>query len=51
MTRKTRREIARDLGDLDDDTPDDETLRVVIRNDLVDGDGEVVERNREVVEL
>lgn len=52
MTRKTRREIARDLDDLDDDTPDDdEPLRVVLRRDAVDDDGEVIERNREVVEI
>ncbi|WP_262181710.1 hypothetical protein [Haloarcula laminariae] len=51
MTRKTRREIARDLDDLDDDNTGDDTLRVEIRRDAVDEHGEVVERNGWVVEI
>lgn len=51
MTRKSKREVERALEDLDGGTGDEEPLRVVIRRDRVDEDGEIVERNETVVEM
>lgn len=51
MTRKSKREIERALDDLGDGGDGGDTLRVEIRQDLVDEDGEVIETDRRVVEL
>lgn len=51
MTRRSKREIERAVEDLDGGGDEEDRLRVVIQHDLVDEDGEVVETDREVVEL
>lgn len=54
MTRKSRREIERAVEDLDaGDGADDgeDTFTVILRRDRVDQDGELVEENRERVEV
>lgn len=51
MTRKSRREVESALELLDPDDGDDGPDRVIIRRDLVDESGEVVERSEKVIDL
>jgi len=52
MTRSSKREIERAIDDLaGSDGGGDDPVTVVIRRDLVDGDLNVLETNRKVVEI
>ncbi len=50
MTRKSERELRRAVESLDDST-DDGSMTVTIRQNRVNGDGDVIERQQQTIEV
>lgn len=51
MTRRSRRELDRAIGDLAESDTDDDPDRYVIRRHVVDADGEVIDVHTKEFEL